>query len=221
MARPPSPTALTDAPLTDAPLTDTALTDTALFDTALFDTALFDTVLARPEPAHVAASADRVPTGQLVIAATDGSSIRNPGPAAWCWYIGPTSWAAGTFAESTNNIAELTAIGELLAAVPGEVELQIRCDSSYAINALTVWRFGWARKGWLTSAGTPVANVDLIRAIAARLTSRSAPVTFVKVRAHQVTGGDPLNEAADARANEAAHAVAAGGTPATGPGYPG
>lgn len=156
-----------------------------------------------------------------VVAATDGSSIRNPGPAAWCWYIGPASWAAGTFDRSTNNIAELTAIERLLLAVPDGLPLEIRSDSQYAINALTVWTAGWARKGWRTASGAPVANVELIRSISALLAARAAPVTFAKVRAHQVTGGDRLNEAADLRANEAAHSVEQHRPAVDGPGYVG
>lgn len=165
-----------------------------------------------------------VPTrapGPAVVAATDGSSIRNPGPAAWCWYVGPASWAAGTFEKSTNNIAELTAIEQLLLAVPGDLPLEIRSDSSYAINALTVWPAGWARKGWRTASGAPVANVELIRSTVALLAGRAAPAIFAKVRAHQVTGGDALNEAADLRANEAAHCVEQHRPADVGPGYSG
>lgn len=183
---------------------------------------LFDSVGAVAETPQPAAA---VPAGRLagppVVAATDGSAIRNPGPAAWCWYVGPDCWAAGTFAHSTNNIAELTAVQELLRAVPRDVELEIRCDSAYTINAVTVWRFAWARKGWRTSSGSPVANADLIRSIAEHLTGRPAAVRFAKVRAHQSTGGDALNEAADVRANSAARAVLAGERALTGPGYAG
>jgi ribonuclease HI len=161
------------------------------------------------------------PVPPTVVAATDGSVIGNPGPAAWCWYIGPASWAVGTFDRSTNNIAELTAIEQLLRTVPGELPLQIRCDSQYAINALTVWSPGWARKGWRTASGAPVANVDLIRTITGLLAGRESPAVFAKVRAHQVTGGDPLNEAADLRANDAARCVQHGRPAATGPGYTG
>lgn len=180
--------------------------------------------LFAPPPVAVHAVPVTVPIrarGPAVVAATDGSSIRNPGPAAWCWYIGPASWAAGTFDQSTNNIAELTAIEQLLLAVPGELPLEIRSDSSYAINALTVWPAGWARKGWRTASGAPVANVELIRSTVALLAGRAAPAIFAKVRAHQVTGGDPLNEAADLRANEAAHCVEQHRPADGGPGYSG
>lgn len=174
---------------------------------------------AASSPAAAAGPPITVPAAGTVTAATDGSAIRNPGPAAWCWYIGPASWAAGTFGQSTNNIAELTAIHELLRAVPGQLPLEIRSDSQYAINALTVWSAGWARKGWRTSSGAPVANADLIRTITEQLRRRQAPAVFAKVRAHQASGGDPLNEAADSRANEAARSVQQGRPAATGPGY--
>ena len=51
-----------------------------------------------------------------ITAAADGSSLGNPGPAGWAWYVDDDCWAAGGWESSTNNRGELTAVLELLRA---------------------------------------------------------------------------------------------------------
>jgi ribonuclease HI len=150
-----------------------------------------------------------------VLAACDGACKRNPGPAAWAWVIaadvggGPGRWAAGPLGTATNNIAELTALEQLLSAVDPGAPLEVRMDSQYAMNAVTTWLPGWRKRGWKTASGTPVANRDLVVRIDALLTGRD--VKFVYVPAHQ-SDGDPLNAFAD----EAASACAIAQQPAGG-----
>ncbi|MEV0534266.1 ribonuclease H [Kitasatospora sp. NPDC050463] len=152
---------------------------------------------------------------ERIIGACDGASKGNPGPAAWAWVIAdadgrPGRWEAGPLGRATNNVAELTALKELLGAVEPGAPLEVRMDSQYAMKAVTQWLPGWRRKGWKTAAGTPVANKDLIVAIDALLAGRA--VEFVHVAAHQVDG-DPLNAVADRAASDAAVAQQpAGGT---------
>ncbi|MFH8408827.1 ribonuclease H [Streptomyces sp. NPDC018019] len=143
---------------------------------------------------------------ELITAACDGASKGNPGPAAWAWVIADAAgtverWAAGPLGTATNNVAELTALRELLAATDPAAPLQVRMDSQYAMKAVTTWLPGWRKKGWKTAAGKPVANRDLIVAIDELLAGRE--VDFVYVPAHQVDG-DPLNAAADGAASETA-----------------
>ena len=158
-----------------------------------------------------------------IIAGTDGSARGNPGPAAWAWAISEDEWAAGGWPRQTNNVAELTALLQLLTAVPPDVDLEIRSDSTYVIDSLLgrdgkrPWIVGWKRNGWRTSAGKPVANAELIRAIDARLELRNAKTTITWVKAHTV-GGDPYNEMADRRAYAASSAILGGREPQTGPG---
>lgn len=114
---------------------------------------------------------------------------------------GTGRWAAGPLGDATNNVAELTALEQLLSASRATVPLEVRMDSQYAMNAVTKWLPGWKRRGWKTASGGPVANRELIVRIDALLADRD--VKFVYVPAHQVDG-DPLNAFADQAASDAA-----------------
>ena len=143
---------------------------------------------------------------ERIIAACDGASKGNPGPAAWAWVVAdaqgqPYRWEAGPLGSATNNVAELTALRELLESTDPAVPTEVRMDSQYAMNAVTKWLRGWKRNGWKTSTGKPVANRDLVMAIDALLEGRS--VSFHYVPAHHV-GGDLLNALADQAASEVA-----------------
>ncbi|MFE6337119.1 ribonuclease H [Streptomyces sp. NPDC057806] len=143
---------------------------------------------------------------ERVVAACDGASKGNPGPAAWAWVVAdetetPARWEAGPLGKATNNVAELTALERLLAATDPEVPLEVRMDSQYAMKAVTTWLPGWKRNGWKTSAGKPVANQELVVRIDELLAGRS--VEFRYVPAHQVDG-DKLNDFADRAASQAA-----------------
>ncbi|WP_407560066.1 ribonuclease H [Streptomyces sp. 184] len=150
----------------------------------------------------------------VIIAACDGAASPNPGPAAWAWVVagpdgGVARWEAGPLGKATNNIAELTALLRLLESTDPAVPLEVRMDSTYAMQAVTDWLPGWRRRGWKTSSGKPVANQELVRGIDDRLTGRD--VRLVHVRAHQVDG-DPYNAAADAAAAQAARTQNPAGT---------
>ncbi|MFF4244441.1 RNase H family protein [Streptomyces sp. NPDC001822] len=151
---------------------------------------------------------------ERIIAACDGASKGNPGPAAWAWVVAdaqgtPQRWEAGPLGTATNNVAELTALLELLRSTDPAVPVEVRMDSQYAMNAVTKWLPGWKRNGWKTSAGKPVANRELVVGIDELLGGRS--VSFRYVPAHQVDG-DPLNAVADQAASEAAVSQQAAGT---------
>ncbi|GGJ29845.1 ribonuclease HI [Streptomyces brasiliensis] len=140
------------------------------------------------------------------MAACDGASKGNPGPAGWAWVVSddtesPAHWEAGPLGRATNNVAELTALERLLTATDPGVPLEIRMDSQYAMKAVTTWLPGWKRNGWKTSAGKPVANQDLVVRIDELLDGRT--VEFRYVAAHQVDG-DRLNDFADRAASQAA-----------------
>ncbi|MBZ6231443.1 ribonuclease H family protein [Streptomyces olivaceus] len=146
------------------------------------------------------------PMRERVVAACDGASKGNPGPAGWAWVVAdatesPVRWEAGPLGRATNNIAELTALERLLASTDPGVPLEVRMDSQYAMKAVTTWLPGWKRNGWKTAAGKPVANRELVVRIDELLGDRS--VEFRYVPAHQVDG-DRLNDFADRAASRAA-----------------
>ncbi|MFD0630815.1 ribonuclease H [Catenulispora yoronensis] len=143
---------------------------------------------------------------QRLIGASDGATKGNPGPSAWAWVLADGDgavlrWRAGPLGDATNNIAELTALRELLLEIGPGVELEARLDSQYTINAVTKWLPAWKKNGWLTAAKKPVANAELIREIDALLATRD--VRFVHVAAHQVNG-DRYNDIADRAASAVA-----------------
>ncbi|MFD1656710.1 ribonuclease H [Streptomyces caeni] len=143
---------------------------------------------------------------ERVVAACDGASKGNPGPAGWAWVVAgddevPSRWEAGPLGRATNNVAELTALERLLSAVDPGVALEIRMDSQYAMKAVTTWLPNWKRNGWKNAAGKPVANQDLVVRIDALLDGRE--VEFRYVPAHQADG-DRLNDFADRAASQAA-----------------
>ena len=154
----------------------------------------------------------------MITAAADGSSLSNPGPAGWAWYIDDDHWAAGGWQHGTNNMGELMAVLDLLrqtASVPDE-PLRVLCDSQYVINSLTKWMPGWKRKGWRKGDGKPVLNVELFKELDRELAGRD--VSFEWVKGH---AGHAMNEAADARARAAATAFQQGRPVVSGPGFDG
>jgi ribonuclease HI len=150
----------------------------------------------------------------VLVAAADGSSLRNPGPAGWAWIVDADHWAAGGWPHGTNNMGELTAVLDLLRQTRGTAHLHILCDSQYAINVCTEWLPRWKANGWRKADKKPILNRDLVEALDDALQGRR--VTFEWVKGH---AGHPLNEAADRLARGAAEAYQAGLTPDPGPGF--
>ena len=152
-----------------------------------------------------------------ITAAADGSSLGNPGPAGWAWYVDEDTWDAGGWPKGTNNLGELTAILRLLEATAqtGE-ELHILADSQYAINVVSKWRLGWKKRGWTKADKKPIKNLELIQEIDRALEGRR--VTFEWVKGH---AGHRMNERADDLARGCAEAYQAGRTPEPGPGFGG
>ena len=152
-----------------------------------------------------------------ITAAADGSSLGNPGPAGWAWYVDEDTWDAGGWPTGTNNLGELTAILRLLEATAetGE-ELHILADSQYAINVVSKWRLGWKKRGWTKADKKPIKNLELIQEIDRAMEGRR--VTFEWVKGH---AGHRMNERADDLARACAEAYQVGRTPEPGPGFGG
>jgi ribonuclease HI len=152
-----------------------------------------------------------------IIAAADGSALGNPGPAGWGWYVDDDCWAAGGWAHGTNNMAELTAVLDLLQQTAHlDADLLVYCDSTYVINSVTKWMAGWKRRAWRKGDGKPVMNVEIMQALDVAMLGRR--VRFEWVKGHS---GHALNEAADRLANGAALSWKDATEPLPGPGFPG
>ncbi len=149
-------------------------------------------------------------SSQQWLTCTDGACApSNPGPAAWgAVIVTPDGQIAeevhGFIGHGTNQIAELTAAIEGLLRVPEGVPVELVSDSQYVLKGLSEWRAGWERKGYRNSRNEPVANLDLWKKLFATADARRVTVRWV--RGHN---GDPLNERADALANEALRLAAA------------
>jgi ribonuclease HI len=152
-----------------------------------------------------------------IIAAADGSALGNPGPAGWGWYVSEECWAVGGWAHATNNMAELTAVLDLLQQTAHLADdLLVYCDSTYVINSITKWMPGWKRRGWRKGDGKAVLNVEIMKALDEAMQGRR--VTFRWVKGHS---GHELNEAADRLANAAAASWKDRLVPSPGPGFAG
>ncbi|WP_305093004.1 ribonuclease H [Prescottella sp. R16] len=141
----------------------------------------------------------------MIIVSTDGSCLKNPGGAiGWAWVAHDGGSRSGGDVSGTNQIAELWALVEAIVSHPGPEPLLIESDSQYAIKCASEWLPGWKRKGWKTSSGGAVKNLELVQDIDRAITERSGPVRFRWVRGHV---GNHFNEMADQLAGEAARAV--------------
>lgn len=105
---------------------------------------------------------------------------------------------------STNNICELTALQVAIDTIlamkldPSDVtKYVVYSDSKYGIQCVTTWYANFVKRNWLTTAGTPVKNKDLIVDIHRKLIILGERVKLQYVKGHS---GNPGNEAADALA---------------------
>ncbi|MFA5830263.1 MAG: ribonuclease H [Candidatus Paceibacterota bacterium] len=96
---------------------------------------------------------------------TDGSSLGNPGPGGFGAIVifdGKVKELGGGENPTTNNRMELSgAIGALKFVGATDKQIVLHTDSSYVINGITKWVWGWRKNNWITSAKTEVANRDL------------------------------------------------------------
>lgn len=150
-------------------------------------------------PGAVTNSAERATTVY-----TDGACLGNPGPGGWAWAVPDGAYASGPAAKTTNQRMEITAAYEALRALEGPVD--VVSDSTYVVHCFRDgWWEGWIKRGWKNSKKEPVANRDLWEPMIELVRSRP-DVSFRWVKGHS---GDPMNDAADALATDAARSQAA------------
>ena len=130
---------------------------------------------------------------------TDGSCAPNPGPGGYAVIENNKPVALGHDETSTNIRMEGCALVAALK-LAGNEAVEIRTDSQFWINVITVWSVSWEAKGWKKPGGE-IQNLDLVKELCALYKSSKAKLIFV--RAHIGTAG---NELADEWANKAREA---------------
>ncbi|WP_370324733.1 ribonuclease H [Euzebya sp.] len=127
---------------------------------------------------------------------TDGSAQPNPGPGGWgAVYVVDgeiVDQRHGHDPDTTNNRMELTAIASAVELVPVGTPATIWTDSKLAVDTLTSWAHGWARRGWRRKGGE-IKNLDLIKPLHAALADRPE-LRLEWIAAHS---GNRWNEYAD------------------------
>lgn len=134
-----------------------------------------------------------------IIVFTDGAAKGNPGPGGWgAIVLTPderVTELGGGSPHTTNNKMELSgAIAALrhVAREPGP--LAIYTDSTYVIQGVTQWVWGWRKRGWKTAQGGDVLNRDLWEDLSSLAGARGRELEWRWVRGH---AGTPGNERVD------------------------
>jgi len=141
-----------------------------------------------------------------ILVFSDGACSGNPGPGGWGVILvtpeGQVTELGGHEPDTTNNKMELMAVGKALRHLertPGPI--LIHTDSTYVIQGITRWVFGWSQRGWKTAGGGEVANVVYWKRLMALLAQRKqdhpgdgSVVQWRYVRGHS---GVPGNERVD------------------------
>ncbi|KKU67945.1 MAG: Ribonuclease H [Parcubacteria group bacterium GW2011_GWA2_47_16] len=137
---------------------------------------------------------------------TDGSSRGNPGPGGFGAIVvadGKVTELGGREEHTTNNRMEMmAAISALtyLSKVKSQMSVVIYCDSSYVINGITKWVFGWRKNNWITSTKSPVENRDLWEALVE--VTQGKKVEWKQIGGHVgVAGNERCDEIATAFAD--------------------
>jgi len=106
--------------------------------------------------------------GNNIVIFSDGSSRGNPGPGGWGAIVafgGKVAELGGRENHTTNNRMELLGAIRGLSSLGSSAsklgEIIVNTDSSYVINGITKWVYGWQKNGWKNSAKEDVVNRDL------------------------------------------------------------
>ena len=92
---------------------------------------------------------------------------------------------------------ELMAAIQALELLNRPCKVELHTDSQYVMKGIQEWIRGWKARGWKTADKSPVKNDDLWKRLDAARERHDVDWRWVKGHA-----GHPLNERADALANE-------------------
>jgi ribonuclease HI len=127
---------------------------------------------------------------------TDGAAKGNPGPGGWGAIVvapeGHVVELGGGSPHTTNNKMELGgAIAALQHVADRPEPVAIYTDSTYLIQGITQWVWGWRKRGWKTAQGTDVLNRDLWEELSALTGARArGSIDWRWVRGHVGTAGN-------------------------------
>ncbi|WP_297513075.1 ribonuclease HI [uncultured Caulobacter sp.] len=136
---------------------------------------------------------------------TDGACKGNPGPGGWgaiLMYGDKKKEISGGEPGTTNNRMELMAAIQALELLNRPCRVELHTDSQYVMKGIQEWIRGWKARGWKTADKSPVKNDDLWKRLDAARERHDVQWRWVKGHA-----GHPLNERADALANEGLRAA--------------
>lgn len=133
---------------------------------------------------------------------TDGASLGNPGPGGYGAVLvfpvlDEVVELGGNKPSTTNNEMELTAvIAAFSHSTNSTAPVHVYTDSSYVINGITKWVFGWEKNNWTTSQKQPVQHQPLWESLVSLVREREK---VTEVSWHHVPGhsGVSGNERAD------------------------
>lgn len=137
---------------------------------------------------------------QKVTIYTDGACKGNPGPGGWgaiLFYGDKKKEICGGEPATTNNRMELMGAISALELLNRPCKVELHTDSQYVMKGIQEWIRGWKARGWKTADKSPVKNDDLWKRLDAARDRHDVDWRWVKGHA-----GHPLNERADALANE-------------------
>lgn len=78
------------------------------------------------------------------------------------WPDGKEDMISGHMEHTTNNAMELRAVRAGIRHVyPPKLPVHIVMDSAYVHDGLSKWLPGWVKKGWKTSTGEPLKNMEI------------------------------------------------------------
>lgn len=136
-----------------------------------------------------------------VVIYTDGACRGNPGPGGWgvsLRYNGQHKTLSGSDSDTTNNRMELLAAIMALEALKRSSQVRLHTDSKYVLEGITSWMVNWKKRGWKTSSGKPVKNLDLWKRLDSARDKHQ--IEWLWVKGHS---GDEDNELVDSLANQA------------------
>ena len=140
-------------------------------------------------------------TAKVIDIYTDGACSGNPGPGGWAAllrYDDVEKEISGFELDTTNNRMELMAAIKALEALKKPTIVNIHTDSKYVMDGITTWISGWKSKGWKTSSGSAVKNIDLWQEL--DVLSQKFKINWFFVKGHS---GHPENDRADLLARNA------------------